>query len=435
MALVGIAGGTAARSRPARADAPNLEKSKWADEYTCGHTKLFMEEYHEGTLEILTKQRGELDQIGELTSRAASVVHNGGTVWTWMTLGHLPRYEQRATRRGSPGVMKDARDFSSLRSGDMIFTDLCSRDVLEARERGVFVVCVTSNYQDNEFRPAGFTDISHSNPDGLMLKDVSNEILHSHTPYTQGLVHAPQIPELAICPSSGTGSGSIHWMLNAELAHKVAADSAPTVSKSREYLETLTERVERIREHMDRIRETAVTMTRRIRAGGRWFARSIEHAGFEAEYHVASGPRVVNWGDWSAAPDKNVFTITGISPAHEAEVELALAKRAEGAFVVGIAPSSLDGVVPKRRLIDVVDAGFDTFSPESGGVIRIPGRDETICPTSGLMGNIIQQMIVAQWADEMVRRGAVPYFLMGSYQRGGDAYNEGMKIPFERQGF
>lgn len=51
----------------------------------------------------------------------------------------------------------------------------------------MYVVCVASNYQDNEFRPAGFTDLSHSNPDGLMLKDVSNAILHSHVPYTQGL--------------------------------------------------------------------------------------------------------------------------------------------------------------------------------------------------------------------------------------------------------
>jgi hypothetical protein len=435
MALLGFAGGVAARDGTEPRHTLNRAQGQWADPSPDDDTRLFMEQYHQGTLAILAAQRGELDQIGELSSRAARVVRDGGTVWTWMTLGHLPRYEQQATRRGSPAIMQDARDFDSLKGGDMIFTDRCNRDVLSARERGVYVVCVTSSYQDNEFRPAGFTDVSHSNPDGLMLKDVSNQILHSHTPYTQGLVHAPQIPALAICPSSATGSGSIHWMLNAELANKLATPDAPAVSKSREYLETLTERVERLAAHLHRIRATAVTLAGRIRAGGRWFARSLEHPGLEAEYHVASGPRVVNWGDWSSAPAQNVFSVTGISPAHEAEVELAAAKRAEGAFVVGIAPSTLDGVAPKRRLIDVADAGFDSFSPESGGVIRIAGRDDTICPTSGLVANIIQQMIVAQWADEMLRRGAVPHFLMGSYQRGGDAYNEATRSAFERQGF
>ena len=75
------------------------------------------------------------------------------------------------------------------------------------------------------------------------------------------------------------------------------------------------------------------------------------------------------------------------------------------------------------------------FSPESGGVVQVKGRDDTICPTSGIVGNIIQQMIVAQWCDEMVRRGSVPFFLMGVYQHGGSEYNDAMTIAFERQGF
>jgi len=44
-------------------------------------------------------------------------------------------------------------------------------------------------------------------------------------------------------------------------------------------------------------------------------------------------------------------------------------------------------------------------------------------------------MLVAQWADEMVRRGSVPYFLMGNYQNGGVEYNATMQMFFERQGF
>ena len=127
--------------------------------------------------------------------------------------------------------------------------------------------------------------------------------------------------------------------------------------------------------------------------------------------------------------------INAISPAFRDEVELVLKKQIEGAFVIGIGPSSPDEVVPMGRLIDVVDAGFDNFSPESGGVIQIPGRDDSICPTSGIVGNVIQQMICAQWADEMVRRGSTPYFLMGIFQNGGREYNKAMQPFFERQGF
>ena len=107
----------------------------------------------------------------------------------------------------------------------------------------------------------------------------------------------------------------------------------------------------------------------------------------------------------------------------------------EGAYVVGIGPSSLDDITPHSRLIDIADVGFDNFSPESGGVIKIKGREDTICPTSGIVGNVVQQMICAQWTDEMVRRGSIPYYWMGFFQVGGREYDDGVRPFFEIQGF
>ncbi len=406
---------------------------QWALEYTFGHTIPFMHEYHQGTMELLGRLNGEIDHIGDLSSRAASVVRNGGTVWTSMNIGHMPSSEQKEDRRGSPGIMKDSAAFDEFQKGDMVFTNHCTSAVQKARDRGVYVVAVTVNYIDNEFRPVGFTN---TNENGLMLKDVSNEILHSHVPYCQGLVHAPEIPEFTLFPSTTTGLGAVHWMLNAELANKLADKKAPEVSKSAEYLRILTERVNRVREHCPRIREAAVTMARRIREGGRLFVRSIEHPGYASELHgVASGPMIVNWGDWNATKDKNVLIINAISPAYPDEVKLAMEKQLEGAYVIGIGPESLDGVVPHGRLIDIADTGFDNFSPESGGVMSVKGRKGTMCPTSGVVGNVIQQMLCAQWVDEMVRRGSVPYFWMGFFQNGGKAYDDGIRPFFELQGF
>ena len=207
---------------------------------------LFMEEYHQGMLEILRHQSGELEHIGELTSRAAHVIKNGGTVWASMDSGHMPHYEHNKTRRDNPGILEDhERDFGRPSKGDMVFTTLCNKNIQTARQRGVHVVCVTSSYTDNEFRPPGFTAVDglHGNHDGLLLQDVSNDILHSHVPYYMGLVHAPAIPEFAICPSNANGIGSIHWMLNAEIANKLSNPQATAVDKSAEYLRILTERL------------------------------------------------------------------------------------------------------------------------------------------------------------------------------------------------
>jgi uncharacterized phosphosugar-binding protein len=144
---------------------------------------------------------------------------------------------------------------------------------------------------------------------------------------------------------------------------------------------------------------------------------------------------IVNNGNWDAAKEKNVMLINAISPSYPEEIKLALEKQVEGAFVIGIGPGSLDGVIPVGRLIDVADAGFDNDSPESGGVILIKGRADKICPASGIVGNVIQQMICAQWADEMVRRGSVPFFFKGVCQQGGVDYNNVMKPIFDKRGY
>ena len=70
---------------------------------------------------------------------------------------------------------------------------------------------------------------------------------------------------------------------------------------------------------------------------------------------------------------------------------------------------------------------------DSGGVVDIPGRGQKICPTSGVVGNLIQQMLIAQWAEEMIKAGAVPTFLRGIYQSGGREYNEAMAETYQRR--
>ncbi|MBT4483442.1 MAG: hypothetical protein HOC71_07170 [Candidatus Latescibacteria bacterium] len=423
------------------------QDSRWDHEYTFGRTMLFMEEYYRGTMEILGRLSGEIPQIGELTNRAVSVIKNGGTVWNSANIGHMPTKEQAESRRGNPRVMKDHKQqsskenkgemkegaFANLKKGDMIFTNYCNRSLQKARDRGVYVVSVTVNYVNNKFWPEGYV---LPNEDGLLLEDVSNEILHSHIPHEQGLVHMPEIPYMAICPSCVTALGSLYWMLAGEIANKLADRKAKDVDKSVEYLSILTERVQEImKAHKGSIRETAVEMTHRIRDGGRWFVKSVEHTGFQSELvRVASGPWMPNTGDWDANKSRNVMLVSGISPAYPDEVKIAREKQIEGAFVIGIGPASIDGVVPPGRLIDIADAGFDSFSPESGGVISIPGRKGTFCPTSGITGNLIQQMICAQWADEMARRGSVPFFLMGNY-RAGRGFNRMMQKYAEEQGF
>ena len=55
--------------------------------------------------------------------------------------------------------------------------------------------------------------------------------------------------------------------------------------------------------------------------------------------------------------------------------------------------------------------------------------------TSGIIDNVLTQMLLSQMTDEMCRRGAVQYFYMGLYRLGGREYNTVMKSHFDAPGY
>jgi hypothetical protein len=48
---------------------------------------------------------------------------------------------------------------------------------------------------------------------------------------------------------------------------------------------------------------------------------------------------------------------------------------------------------------------------------------------------VIQQMICAQWADEMIQRGAPPVFYRGMNQVGSKEFNEANQLLLARRGY
>jgi hypothetical protein len=406
-------------------------------ESTAPPSRPFMDVYFDGTNALLDGLGGELEHIGELTARAASVIRHGGSVFGSMNFGHLPSHETASARRGNPGLMREhggfaTTDFSVVGPGDMVFTNDCARKVQAARDRGAYIVAVTTSYINNEFRPVGLTC---PNEDDLLLRDVATDILHSHVPPEQGLCRAPQVPGVTLCPSAGTGMGTLFWMLTAGLAQNLASEPAGAADKSAEYLRVLRDRIDRVRGYRDRIQEIAQLMAHRVLDGGTWHVRSPEYPGLASELHwVECGPMIVNNMPWDPGRP-NVLLINAISPDHPDELALAAEKRREGALVISIGPAYPDGAAHAGRLLEESDVAFDNLSPEPQGVIAIDGRKEPLCPTDSIIGNLIQQMICAQWAEEMIRCGAPPYFFRGINQVGGRDFNAARLPLFQERGY
>ncbi len=401
--------------------------------YNHGHTVDFGEQYYSNMLGILESvRRTEMERIGNISERMAAVLKKGGAVWWQAKAGHMPLYEFREENKGNPRIFRtwlragSGGDYENMKPGDVLVTNYVHHDIAAARDRGVHVVGVPVNYVDNEWAPRGFVT---PNENGLLLGDVTNEILRSYIPYTQGIVDCPQIPEMRICPSSANSLGALFWMHQAETANILGNPGAKHPDKSVVFMDTLLGRIrEAYHTQKDLLFDYAPEAAKKIGSGAHIHITS-DHQGVEIEATVvAMGPMMFN-AHRKEMKRGDVHILATIDP--DSDAILAEAKRARemNMFVVSIAPGSSAEL---RRLSDVF---VDNFCPEGQGFFAIPGYDEKIGTMGGIVNNTLFWIFSAQMIDEMVRRGWVPYFWMGIYTVGGSRYNAAMQPFFRKRGF
>lgn len=422
------AGATAMGSGLRYADAADRAGSK----YNWGHTMDFGEQYYVGIREILSSIRtNEMDRIGDISTRMALVIRNGGTVWYQAHEGHMCFIEFDMANKGNPGIIKsntrksDA-DFDVMKPGDVLVTNFVNEKVRAARDKGVHVVGVPVNYVDNEWSPRGFVS---PNVNNWLLGDVSTEILQSYIPYTQGIVDCPEIPEMKLCPSSANSLASLFWMFQCEVANKLKDQKAKQVDKSAVFLDTVLSRLDNAyclqKNYMF---DHAPTVAKMIGNGGHYHV-TTDHSGVQSESNgVAMGPMITN-AHRNDMKKGDVHLLATIEPDSQKIVDEAKKAQEMGMFVVSIAPGN------SLQLRQYSNAFIDNLCPEGGGLMEITGFDKKIGAVGGIMNNMLMWIFTAQFIDEMVRRGWIPWFWLGFYQTGGREYDNAVKLFFQRQGF
>ena len=400
--------------------------------HNWGHTIDFGDQYYQNMTHIMESiRRNEMYLIGDLTSRMAEAVKKGGNGWMQAQAGHMGYIEFDEKHKGNPGILRshlkwNGGDYDKMQPGDVLMTNYINDDVRAAREKGIYVIGVPVCYVDNEWAPRGFVN---PNKNDWLLNDVSNVILQSYIPYHQGIVSCPQIPEMWICPSAANSLNSLYWMFQAEVANKVKNKKAKHIDYSKQYIDCILERIgEAYRLQKDVMFDAAPTVAKLIGNGGHFHVRS-EHKGVESEANgIAMGPMMTNAfrGDKKKG---DVHFFTTIEPDDATIVKEAKEAKEMGMFVVSIAPGNSNEL---RKQSDVF---IDNFSPEGGGMFYIKGYDDKVSTAGGVMNNWLMWIFTAQFVDEMVRRGWIPWFWIGGYTVGGGDYNKAVRPFFMKQGY
>lgn len=400
--------------------------------YNWGHTIAFGEQYYLRMKEIIESIRTtEMDLVADISDRMAEALKKGGNVWMQAQAGHMGFIEFKEENKGNPGILRSnlkfgGGEYDQMKPGDVLMTNYVNEDVRAARDKGVYVVGVPVNYVDNEWTPRGFVS---PNVNDWLLGDVSSVILQSYIPYTQGIVDCPEIPEMKICPSAANSLCSLYWMFQAEVANKFKNRKAKKLDYAQRYIDTILERIsEAYRLQKNHMFDHAPTVAKLIGNGGHYHVTS-DHPGVQSESNgVAMGPMMTNAfrGDMGKG---DVHLLATIEPDSAKIIEAAKKAKDMGMFVVSIAPGN------SHRLRQYTDCFIDNLCPEGGGMFDIDGFDDKVATAGGVMNNWLMWIFTAQFIDEMVRRGWIPWFWLGFYQVGGREYDEAIKPFFQKQGF
>jgi hypothetical protein len=283
----------------------------------------------------------------------------------------------------------------------------------------------------------------------VKIEDSCDMVIDSQMPWYNGLVNAPQIPQFRIIPSSGNAMFLMYWACTASLASLVGTKGKGSSTEPAErYLDLAIERFQMIgtdRPKIDRVSEKWADLVLGEKARFLVYGHPQQVEPYEGTknmfvneaYIVASGTMIADLYERMANEMRknDILLIGGITSDNADEIKVARNGRSAEAYTTAFCPFATDGNSSGERLFKEVDNAFNTYSDESEGVLSIPGFPKKICPLTGLTGNFVHWMLMAQWTDHMARRGEMPYFWQGYHEAGGPEYGRMVKPYFDRRGY
>ena len=125
----------------------------------------------------------------------------------------------------------------------------------------------------------------------------------------------------------------------------------------------------------------------------------------------------------------DVIIVHSVSGRNATAVEVALAARERGAYVIALTSVAYSrSVAPRqegmRRLFEVADLVLDNRAPIGDALVELPGMNQKVGPVSTATGAAILNAMIARAAVLVIERtGDAPVFLSANLD-GGDEHNQ-----------
>jgi len=136
----------------------------------------------------------------------------------------------------------------------------------------------------------------------------------------------------------------------------------------------------------------------------------------------------------------DVLLLGSVSGRSPMVVEMALAAKAQGAYVVALTALAYARVLPPlhpagRLLYQVVDLVLDTHTREGDAELHVDGLPYNVLPSSGISAAAVAWCLVGELVERLLARGLAPtVFRSVNYPDGPERYQEAL-VRYRRLGY
>ncbi len=371
--------------------------------------------------------RTETDNLLEASYAIARTRRNGGSCFCQWETGHSFDGDMFPNRHGNTGIFTMGYTMGTPavepKSGDLLLASVLRKPLDDPRKKGLFVIGGPTPWCGDTANIELLTERNQA----LKIKPYSDIWIETYIPTRGALMWLPG-ETVPLGPTSGALGMVTYWAMLADAVRVLArdggtvevygdepalGDTAPYASLDKplagDYFAASLGEIGQIEAEYGTLQQIARAATDAILSGGKLYVYSRYHEALCAE---ASGKRgglaLINT---THAEDKNFqgtardFMIMGIyQPDDPVDLKMLAHYRSKGLKIAVIGPSTRNGTVPKGKTVPG-EADFHLgLMNDTYGLFAVPGVPKKICPTSGLMVNLMFWSVAIELAEEIIRR-------------------------------
>ncbi|MCE5251239.1 hypothetical protein LLG96_13565 [bacterium] len=414
--------------------------------------------YTRKVMDLLRRVRAtQSDNILEAAYAIARTVEKGHRVWSCWDLGHTNAADLFPGRNGQPEILTAGYDKDKVKDGDLVLANFPwpAGYIEDIARRELFIVGGPCPWGGDVM---GYENIV---PDiqKLKIRPFADIWIETNVDHLGAQVNIPGSPA-PLGPESGPLNGTILWMMVADACRilarngksaavkgdepKLSGDRVPWVNLDRplmdDYFDEVMRQMELVGSELGDIRKMANMAVDTLLGGGKvyFYSRYFDSLAGEATgrrggFFFARGLADGNIKEITA---KDCVIMGTYKPDDEADLKNLDTFKELGMRVASIGPVSRNHALPQGRCVFKETEVHVGRISDTYGLFAIPGFEQKVCPTSGILATSILWVMSTELAEEIIRRtGNTPAIHFNGALTWGNAYNAEMGTLATQRGY